>query len=183
MGEKLNLNNMFLVGKKVCLRGLKESDLDNIKKWLNDVDTTRLLFQGDVPPNLELMKEDYNNPIKNDKDIEFAIINKKNNLHIGWAGIYEINWISRKGELRFFLGDKKYRRKGLTTEAVSLLIEYAFNKLNLHRVYGGTNKENFGSVKIFKNLNFKSEGTFYEAYFRNGKYYDIVNFGLINKKH
>lgn len=173
---------MFLVEKKISLRGLEENDLINIQKWLNDVDTTRLLFQGDVPPNLELMKEDYCKKIRNNTDIEFAIINNKTNSHIGWAGIYEINWISRNGELRFFLGDKKYRRKGLTTEAVSLLIDYAFNKLNLHRVYGGANKENLGSVKIFKKLNFVSEGTSKEAYFRNGKYYDLVRFGLINKK-
>jgi len=112
----------------------------------------------------------------------FAIINKKNNVHIGWAGIYEINWISSNGELRFFLGEKKYRKKGFTTETVSLLIKYAFNKLNLHRVYGGANKENLGSIRIFKNLKFRSEGTSYEAHFRNGKYYDTIRFGLINKK-
>ena len=58
------MKEMFLIGKKVGLRGLEENDLVNIENWLNDIDTTRLLFQGDLPPNLEIMKDDYNNRIK-----------------------------------------------------------------------------------------------------------------------
>jgi len=104
-------------------------------------------------------------------------------MHVGWAGVYEIDWISRNGELRFFIGDKKIWGKGLATDAVGLLIDYAFNKLNLHRVYGGANKENYGSVKVFKKLSFFEEGKTIEGHYRNGKYYDLVHYGLINKSH
>jgi len=175
------LKNAFLVGKKTYLRGLEETDLENIQKWLCDEKITYHLFQGDLPPNLDRMKNEYQKLISNHKDIVFAIISNENDLHIGWTGIYEINWISRNGELRFFIGDSKYHKKGIATEVVSLLIKYAFDKLNLHKVYGGTNKENLGSVKIFEKLGFEKEGTSKEGHFRNGKYYDLIRFGLINK--
>jgi RimJ/RimL family protein N-acetyltransferase len=176
------LNKPFLIGKKVYLRGLEESDLENIQRWLCDSGVTKLLFQGDIPPNLHLMKEEFHKKMSQNNEIVFAIVSKANNLHVGWAGIYEINWVSRNGELRFFIGEKKHWRKGLTTESVSLLIDYAFNKLNLHRVYGGANIENHGSVKIFRKLGFSQEGISKEGHYRNGRYYDLIRFGLLNKK-
>ena len=176
-----SLESPFLIGKKVYLRGLKESDLENIQQWLCDSDVTKLLFQGDRPPDLEIMREDFRRKVRENSEIVFAIIAKTNNVHVGWAGIYEINWISRNGELRFFIGQKKYWNKGFATEAVSLLIDYAFNKLNLHRVYGGANIENHGSVNVFRKLGFVEEGISKEGHFRNGKYYDLIRFGLLNK--
>lgn len=174
------MKNQFLEGKKIYLRGIEENDLIKIHDWLCDPDFTRYLFQGDRPPNMSIMKEDFNNNARNTFEIVFAVVTK-NNLHIGWAGLYEINWISRKSELRFFIGEKKFWGKGYTTEVVSLLKDYAFNKLNLHRLYGGTNIENKGSVKVFKNNGFFEEGILKEEHFRNGKYYDVIRFGLVNK--
>ena len=123
----------FLSGKKVMLYGLQESDLEKIQEWLNDDDVTKLLFQGLKPSNLQVMKEDFNKNIRNDKEFVFLIVDKKSNKKVGWTGIYEIDWISKKGELRFFIGDKKFWGKGFATDAVSLLIDYAFKKLNLDK--------------------------------------------------
>ncbi len=175
------MEKAFLIGKKTYLRGLEEQDLVNLQKWLCDSEITKLLYQGEQPINLDHIKQEFQSKTNTNNEIVFAIMSKSNNKHIGWAGIYEINWISRNAEVRFFIGDKKYWRKGLATDTVSLLIDYAFNKLNLHRIHGGANIENKGSVKVFKKLKFKQEGIIKEGHFRNGKYYDLVTFGLINK--
>ena len=176
------MRNAFLIGKKIHLRGMEEADLENMYRWISDSVFTRLLFQGDKPPNFQHMKDEFNNSLKDNSEIVFSIVTKTDQ-HIGWAGIYEINWISRKGEIRFFIGEKKFWGKGYATETVSLLVDYAFNKLNLHRIYGGTNEENVGSINVFKNNKFMQEGVLKEEHFRNGKYYDVLRFGVINKKH
>lgn len=176
------MNHAFLIGKKVYLRGLEESDLKYIKKWLSDSDFTKFLFQGDFPHSLDKLTENFAKDKKQGNPV-FAIIYKKNNKVIGWAGLYEIDWISRTAEIRFFIGEKKYWGKGLATESVSLIIDYGFHKLNLHRIYGGMNEENYGSAKIFQKLGFSNEGRSKDDHFRNGRYYDILRFGLINKKN
>lgn len=175
------MEKAFLIGKKIYLRGLEEQDLTNLQKWLCDSEITKLLFQGDRPLNLDHMKQEFYTKINDKNEIVFAIMTKSNNKHIGWAGLYEINWPSRNAEVRFFIGDKTYWKKGLATDTVSLLVDYAFSKLNLHRIFGGANKENKGSIQVFKKLKFKQEGIIKEGYFRNGKYYDLVTFGLIQK--
>ena len=89
----MNNQDFFLNGEKIALKGLEESDLELIHNWLNDSDVTRLLFQGDRPKNLGVMKEEFQNRIKSNENIEFAIITKNEKKIIGWAGLYEINWI------------------------------------------------------------------------------------------
>ena len=171
----------LLIGKIINLKSLEENDFKNIFQWLSDQDITKLLFYQYFPPMAQKMKIEISKEIEKKHDFEFAIIDKETKLHVGWAGIYEIDRISKNGEIRFFIGDKKFWGKGLATECVSLLIDYGFGKLNLHRIYGGTNIENVGSVKIFKKLGFSEEGISKEGFFRDGKYYDLIKFGLINK--
>ncbi len=171
----------ILTGTISSLRSLEEGDLDNIFQWLSDKDVTKLLFYQYYPPKIQKMKEEIGKEVENKSDFEFAIIDKKTKLHVGWAGIYEVDRINKNGEIRFFIGDKKFWGKGLATECVTLLIDYAFRKLNLHRLYGGANIENTSSLKIFEKLGFSEEGISKEGFFKDGKYYDLVKFGLINK--
>lgn len=118
-----------------------------------DSEVTVLLFQGERP--LDVMREDFHKKIReNNDEIVFAIVTKTNNLHVG-AEIYEVNRVSRNGKLRFFIVDKKYWGKGLATESASLPIDYAFNKLNLHRVHGRTNVENHGVSMCLEYLGFQ----------------------------
>ena len=172
--------NEFLKTTRLYLRALEKNDLNRIQEWLSDKDFTQLLFQGDIPKNLEKIKQDFVDNVDTKKDIIFAIVEKENNEHIGWAGLYEINWLSRNAELRFFIGKKELWNKGFASETVSVLIDYGFDKLNLHRLYGGANLENIGSVSVFKKLGFSEEGVSKEGFFRNGRYYDLIHFGLIN---
>ena len=172
--------NEFLKSKRLSMRALERNDLTKIQEWLSDEDFTRLLFQGDIPKNIEKIKHDFLDNIDPKKDIIFGIVDQSNDELIGWAGIYEINWLSRNGELRFFIGKKKLWNKGFATDAVLLLIQYGFDKLNLHRLHGGANLENYGSVKVFRKLGFSEEGISKDGFFRNGRYYDLIHFGLIN---
>jgi [ribosomal protein S5]-alanine N-acetyltransferase len=175
------MKNEFLTGKKANLRSLEETDLENIFNWLSDPDVTELLFYGYYPPNLQKLKEVYRKTIDAKHDLEFAVIDKETDSHVGWAGIYEIDWISKNAEFRIFIGDKKSWGKGISTESGKMLVDYAFKVLNLHRLHLGVNIENKASLKMVKNIGFQEEGVSKEGFWRDGKYYDLVKFGLINK--
>jgi len=78
---------------------------------------------------------------------------------------------------------KVFWKKGLATEAQKLLIEYGFNKLNLHRIFAGTNIECRGEQAALTKLFMKKEGVFKEAMYGNGKYYDTIHFGILKKEY
>ena len=172
-----------LTGDQVFLEYLTQNDVDQIFQWLKDEEFKKLLFYQYYPPKSEKIIEEINKSCEEKKNHEFMIFEKNTKEKIGWAGIYEIDKICNNGEIRFFIGNKNFWGKGFGTEVVKLLLDLGFKKFKLHRIYGGANIENFGSIKIFEKLNFVKEGISREAFFKNGKYYDLVHFGLINSNH
>ena len=66
-------------------------------------------------------------------------------------------------------------------EAGKMLLTHAFAVLNLHRLYCGTSSENISMQKLAIKLGMNKEGERIDAIFKNGKYYSIYEYGIINK--
>ena len=178
------MKSPFIVGKKLYLRGLEKDDLrGNMFRWANDSEVTYYIYTGLMPNSIELMEEEYNRLIRSDKDVIFAICDKKTDTHIGNVGLYTINWIARSVEYRIIIGEKKFWGKGYGTESARLVIDYGFNKLNLNKIWLGVNAENKAAVKSYKNAGFAHEGVLREEIYRNGKYYDAIRMSILRKEY
>ena len=77
------------------------------------------------------------------------------------------------------VGEKDCWGRGLGTQAVKLVAEHAFLRLNLNRVYAGAVKENIGSIRIFEKAGFQREGLARESYFCEGNYRDCIQLGFL----
>ncbi len=75
------------------------------------------------------------------------------------------------GEMGYWIGEP-YWGKGIATEAVRLITEYAFNELNLNRVFAGVFEFNQGSIKVLQKNGFQREGIFKKAVIKNDKVWD-----------
>ena len=73
----------------------------------------------------------------------FAIIEKKNERMIGSGELNIRDMINRTGEIAYIV-NPNYWGKGIATEAAELLIEFGFNKFNLHRIYAKCDPRNIG---------------------------------------
>jgi RimJ/RimL family protein N-acetyltransferase len=62
---------------------------------------------------------------------------------------------------------------------MQLLIDYAFNTLNLHRLELSVYSFNVRAIKCYRKLGFKEEGRSREAFFGHGQYHDILQMGLL----
>jgi len=177
------LKNPFIVGEQVYLRGLELGDLENLVCWMNNSEVTYYLFMGDRPANLERLKEQFERERRSQNDIVFAVMHKESDTHIGWTGLYTINWISRSAEFRNFIGEKTHWNKGIGTEVAKLLIKYAFNKLNLNKVWLGVNTEHKGAIRSYEKAGFVREGILRQEIYRNGKYYDAVRMSIVRQEY
>jgi len=177
------MNHAFLTGKTVYLQGLEKDDLPNLKKWICDENVTRFLESGIFPPSIDQLVENYEHEIKNQNNIPFLVISRKENLPIGWGGLYEINWIKRSAELRFFIGETKFWKMTAALESEKLLLQYAFETLNMHKVTGGANVENKGSWKVIERVGFVKEGILRDTVYRNGKYYDAYIYSMLRNEY
>ena len=179
----MKFENIFLKGTQIYLRPLTVSDAEgNYQKWLNDQEIVYYNFHGRFPMTIEKLLAYINSTSNSTSTIVLAIIEVNSNQHIGNISLQSINWIDRNAEIAFLLGEKSFWGKSIMLEAGTLLLDHAFNVLNLHRVYCGTSEVNIGMQKLAEKLGMTIEGRRKEAIFKNGVYSDIIEFGIINKK-
>ncbi len=91
--------------------------------------------------------------LEREKEFHLAIRNKENKL-VGAIGLVINN--DRSAEIGLWIG-KEYRRRGYAHEAIELMLCFAFNKLNVNKVYALIDKENIASISLFEKEHFIKE--------------------------
>jgi RimJ/RimL family protein N-acetyltransferase len=163
---------IFRKGKRVNLRLLTEDDAPLITKWINDEEVNVNLIQF-FPNYLESEIEWIKSLKDNKKNIVFGIETTKGKL-IGVMGLHNINYIDRIASTGAFIGRKKLWGKGYGTEAKLILLEYAFNTLNLRRIFSSCIEFNDRSLNYQKKTGGKVEGRRKDKFFRKGRYWDEI---------
>lgn len=86
---------------------------------------------------------------------------------------------NKSAEFAILLGDKEFWGKGLSKEAGKLLLQYGFDTLKLHRIYCGTSEANIPMQHLALSLGMELEGRRKEAMFKDGLFYDILEYGIV----
>jgi len=168
----------LIVGKKVILRGFEEKDIEKMVQWRNDPDMNRHFFEYE-PSTIEKQRR-WLETLSSRHDERFFVISNRRGEVIGTVGLAKIDCRSRNAEWgRFVIGDKKYLGKGYGLEAMYLSAQYAFTHLNLHRLYLKVFAWNKNARAMYESFGFRKEGTLREHVFRDGRYHDIVVYGIL----
>lgn len=91
-----------------------------------------------------------------------------------------LNSIHSYAEIGLLIGEKQCWGKGYGSEAIGLVLEYAFKNLNIHRLTAGAYANNLGSIKAFEKNGFIIEGTYRNHVLHNGVFVDCIRMGIIN---
>ncbi|MBU2439364.1 GNAT family N-acetyltransferase [bacterium] len=121
------------------------------------------------------MKSDITRP----DPIILVIVIKENDRLIGEAGLLRMFHAWRTTDISIIIGEKDAWGKGYGTEAILLLIDYAFRRLNFHRVAIGVVGFNEKAIRFWEKVGFKKEGIQRDGYSYNHKYYDFVMMSIL----
>ncbi|KKI94132.1 alanine acetyltransferase [Bacillus sp. SA1-12] len=80
----------------------------------------------------------------------------------------------------YFL-DRNHNGKGYMTEALRLIVDFAFNQLKLHRIEAGVMPHNIGSIRVLEKAGFHKEGVARKNVKINGKWEDHQVLAIINE--
>lgn len=174
------INKPFLEGEEIFLRPLAIEDINgNYVDWLNDPEVCQFNSHGVFPYNKQ-RAEEYIKSVSLAKDmLVLAIVTKKEKKHIGNIALQHIDLLNNNAEYAILLGDKEYWGKGIAKEASLLILKHGFIELNLHRIYCGTAAGNIAMQKLALYFGMIAEGRRKEAQFKNGKYNDIIEYGVL----
>ena len=101
---------------------------------------------------------------------------------IGFIEIPWIEWSNASGSVRLGIGEVGERRKGYGSEALNLLLHFAFEELNLFRLSALVPADNRPALGLFKKFGFIEEVVQRQALNRDGKFWDLLELGILSKE-
>ena len=111
---------------------------------------------------------------KSSADDSFAIHRRDEDRPIGVIGLSNIGRADASANLSVILGEAEARDKGLGTEAIRLILSYAFENLGLNSVALSVFDFNEAAIHTYENLGFEREGRMREAIRRDDGFHDAI---------
>jgi RimJ/RimL family protein N-acetyltransferase len=114
-------------------------------------------------------------------NIVFAIADKSTGKVIGAVGVHHIDTAGRKTEIGYWLA-KSYWGRGIVVEALNRVVEYLFRERKLERIYARVWHPNVKSIRVLEKAGFSHEGRLRRDVKRNGRWMDVLLFGLLRSE-
>ena len=108
--------------------------------------------------------------------LEFAVVNTDGE-YVGNVNLHSIDKKNGTFSVSFYFL-KRERKKGYATNAVALIVHYAFSELRLNKLNVCVNEGNEASENLIQRIGCKPEGIWRENVFYDGKYVDVMLYGM-----
>ena len=168
----------YLVGNKVKLSRFSSRNITpEYMAWINSTDINRYVDMGRIP----IIKDEVIVPDINETIMFAMMAGEQFSYFVGTATIHNIDWISRKAEIGYMVGKKEYWGQGIATDTVSLLVNYAFNRLGLSKLNACALKANVASIKVLEKNGFVCFGADPMDYYIDGDWIDNMMYVKLRK--
>lgn len=170
----------MLRGERVTLRAATRADLPALLAFHNDVAFHQLISDDPwEPQSPERLAAWFDRRIEDGQRDGPAFAIEAEGRYIGHCRLHTFNAVARICEIGIGIGDPADRGRGLGREALALLLAYAFDQWNLHKVALTTDADNTAAIRAYLACGFVEEGRRRQHQWCGGRYIDIVEMGLL----
>lgn len=176
---------MKLKKDNISFRAVELEDVKIILKWENNPDTWHL--SGTLIPFSRFDIEQYvmnaSKDIFTTKQLRLMIdlSDKDQQITVGCIDLFDFDPIHKRAGVGILI-DEAYRKKGIAANSLDLLIEYAFNILNLHQLFCNIEEDNKNSLSLFQQKEFKIVGLKKDWNYKSGNWVGEYLLQRINDK-
>ena len=158
-----------------ALRKLDHDDLELVRGWRNHPDINKFMFT-----QAEISAEAHRTWFERSSQDEsrHLLIYQENAQPVGFIQLTPLRNITAIVEWGFYVAPEAV--KGTGTRMTLLTLDYAFNKVKIHKVFAEILDYNEPSVRLHQKLGFSQEGHLKDHHFDGENYHSVYCFGLIN---
>jgi len=179
------MNNMFLHTQRLIIRNFTDSDLESFLAYRNDPAVAK--YQGWSLPYPREKAEAFIAEVKDihapkqGEWLQLALELKETGEMIGDAAFCIKEEDMRQAIIGFTIASA-FWRKGYAAEALSALLDYLFEDIDLHRIVADCDAENIGSWKTLEKLGFRREAHFVESLLFDNEYTSEYYYGMLQRE-
>ena len=166
-------------GELVVLGPLRREHIPLYLRWINDFGTTRTLGVSPRPMTLEQETAWYEQAAVDDARTGFTIYERATGRPIGNCGLHAVDLANRRTMVGIMIGEPDARGRGYGTEAMRLLLDYAFTVLGLHNVMLTVVEYNGAGRRCYEKVGFREMGRRRESRWYNGRFWDEIRMDIL----
>ncbi|MFC2026063.1 GNAT family N-acetyltransferase [Chloroflexota bacterium] len=184
----MDLKTSLFVGQKICLAPIdheKDPEIESI--WTHDAEYMRMLYLEPMrplsPSKIKKQYEKIEKKMEESKNlVYFAIRSLDDDRLIGFIRLYWIEWSNGCAIIELGIGDSNDRLQGYGSEALKLLLRYAFAEMNLFRLAAIVPEYNHVALHVFAEAGFVKEVRRREALNRDNQRWDLIHLGILREE-
>ncbi len=174
------IGDALLRGTHIYLDALERKDMEELGGCWRSLELTQYLMQDAVFPQTAEDEMEWFEHMRKDKArYVFAVRLRTDGAAIGTCSLFDINWRIRKCVFGIAIGYPKHHGKGYGTEALRLILRYAFLELGLNRVQLHVYEFNTRAIRSYEKAGFRQEGVLRQAVYREGRYWDEIVMAIL----
>lgn len=170
----------FRTGERLYLRALELTDAPLLVRWMNDPEITQHLLSGPWPFNEGKERGFIEKMYASSTDVVLMACLREAtgelpaDAPIGISGLHAIDPVHRFCTFGIVLGEKALHDRGLGTELTGLMLDHAFDELNIERVELGVYDSNTRAQAVYRKLGFVEEGRLIGRRWKRGAWRDEI---------
>jgi RimJ/RimL family protein N-acetyltransferase len=176
------MNGDFWKGEQVQLVAPDpEKHLDIVKSWEHDTEFTRLLSLSPVRLTGKAKWKEEMETIPEPYSFDWTIVTRADGRVIGFISLFRVLLVHRNCTVGIGIGDRADWSKGYGSDAMRIVLRFAFQELNMHRVSLDVVASNARAMRSYEKCGFVTEGRVRGANQRLGTREDLVKMGLLRR--
>ena len=178
--DQLGIHLPTLRSDGLLLRWLTNEDVSSLRAIFSDADVVRFMSIAQLVSETAVLQflDEIHNGFQAGTLYQWGVQFEQD--IVGTVTLWRIDRRHRRAELGFALA-KAFWGRGLMLHALPAVVEFAFKRLDLHRLEADTDPRNIASIRVLERLGFQREGRLRERYFQSGEIQDSVIFGLLRR--
>lgn len=148
-------------------------------RWYGDPEIWHLTSWAPAPLNRSLVEKLFEDRELSRTEYSFAIHPRDDDEPLGVISLMNVSEANESAELSIIVGDPEDRRRGYGSEAIELLLRYAFGSLGLNRIGLSAFDFNEEAISAYEKLGFVVEGRFRHAIKRRTGFHDAILMSIL----
>lgn len=174
----------YLYSERLCLRPFHLEDATDVQNYAGDYEVAKGVLSIPHPYPVDVAVSwisTHQKKFNEMKSVIYAITDRKTEELIGCAGL-NLRKEHKLAELGYWIG-REFWNKGIATEAVSILIKYGFQHLNVNRIYAKFFTDNAASARVLDKCGLQYEGTLKQHLIRFKEFKDVSVYAILKSEY
>ena len=170
----------FMEWDDVVLRPIEKEDSKFLRDLVQHPEVRNTIGRPPKPANLK-QEENYVEEISEEEGAAYFLIEYQSE-NAGTISLHGIKNDYGRGEFGISIYPD-FHNKGIGTKAVQMIVTYAFETLNLHKVRGGHLEHNPASRRVMEKAGFQEEGTERDYKYVDGEWKNVTWMGILESEY